>query len=47
MFARRQDEVIPRTKAMTATQTVLLTIFFNSIRLISLNALPPGAQFTP
>jgi hypothetical protein len=46
MFATSREEVIPRTKATIGTQKVMLTIFFSSVKLISLNALPAGAQFT-
>jgi hypothetical protein len=43
MFATSREEVIPRTKATIGAQKVMLTIFFNGVKLISLNALPAGA----
>jgi hypothetical protein len=46
MFATSRDEVIPRTKQRIGAQKVMLTIFFTSTKLVSLNALPSGGRFT-
>jgi histone-lysine N-methyltransferase SETMAR len=46
MFATSREEVIPRTNATIGAQKVMLAIFFSSVKLISLNALPAGARFT-
>jgi histone-lysine N-methyltransferase SETMAR len=46
MFATSREEVISRTKATIGAQKVMLTIFFSGVKLISLNVLPTGAQFT-
>jgi hypothetical protein len=45
MFATSRDEMIPREKAMIGTQKIMLTIFFNSVSLMTLNALPSGSRF--
>jgi transposase len=46
VFTRSRDEAIPRTKTTIDAQKVILTIFFSSVKLVSLNTLPPGARFT-
>jgi NADH:ubiquinone oxidoreductase subunit D len=46
MFARSRDEMIPRIKATIGAQTIILTIFFSSMKLVSLSALPSGARLT-
>jgi hypothetical protein len=39
MSAASQNEVIPREKVTIATQRVMLTIFFNGVSLITVDAL--------
>jgi hypothetical protein len=46
MFAASRDEVIPRKRPTIGTRKVMVTIFFRSAKLISLQALPPRARFT-
>jgi hypothetical protein len=46
MFATRRDEVIPREKITIGAQRVMLTIFFSSTSLITVNALPSDVGFT-
>jgi hypothetical protein len=43
MSAASRNEVIPREKATIAIQRVMLTIFFNGVSLITVNALPSSA----
>jgi hypothetical protein len=44
--ASSRDEVIRKTKATMGARKVILTVFVSGVKLVSLHALPPGAQFT-
>jgi hypothetical protein len=46
MFAVSRDEIIPREKSTIGAQRIILTIFFSSVSLITIDALPSGARFT-
>jgi hypothetical protein len=46
MFAAGPDEVIPREKTTIGARKVMVTVFFSGAKLVSLQALPPGARFT-
>jgi hypothetical protein len=38
--------MIARPKVTISAQKVMLAIFFSGVKLVSLNTLPSGAQFT-
>jgi hypothetical protein len=46
MFTASRDNMIAREKATIKAQSVILTIFFSGVSLITVDALLSGAQFT-